>query len=293
MTPAAAMPLPLDVRLMALATSALGWALVAMVLAAAGLWAVRHPVWAINVIEVHGDLKHQNEVTFRAHMASRLRGSFLTLDLGEVKQVFESVPWVRRAVVERAFPNRIRVTLQEHQAVAWWGQEGGARLLNRQGEVFEASAEDDETDVLPQLAGPNEQAPKVKALYDRLQPLFEQADTPLQRLELTAQGSWRALLDGSILMELGRGESADIESRVGRYLATIAQVTQQHGRRVLAADLRYPTAYAVRLHGVTTVDPAAPKALPVKTAVKPPVRTPAASTAHASGQKPSKPAPSR
>lgn len=285
MNPAADMPLPLDVRLMALASSALGWALVAMVLAAAGLWAVRHPVWAIEAIEVHGDLKHQNEVTFRAHMASRLRGSFLTLDLAEVKQVFESVPWVRRAVVERAFPNRIRVTLQEHQAVAWWGQEGGARLLNRQGEVFEASAEDDETDVLPQLAGPNEQAPQVKALYERLRPLFERVDTPLQRLELTAQGSWRAVLDNATQMELGRGEPTDIESRVGRYLATIGQVTQQHGRRVLAADLRYPAAYAVRLHGVTTVDPMAPKAIPAKPMAKP--------VAKPQGAAPSKPSATR
>jgi cell division protein FtsQ len=122
MTPSYAMPMPLDVRLMTLVTSVLGWAFVAAVLMAGGMWAVRHPVWSIKAIEVHGDLKHQNEVTFRAHMASKLRGSFLTLDLDEVQQVFESVPWVRAAVVERAFPNRIRVTLQEHQAVAWWGK---------------------------------------------------------------------------------------------------------------------------------------------------------------------------
>jgi cell division protein FtsQ len=291
MTPSYAMPMPLDVRLMTLVTSVLGWAFVAAVLMAGGMWAVRHPVWSIKAIEVHGDLKHQNEVTFRAHMASKLRGSFLTLDLDEVKQVFESVPWVRAAVVERAFPNRIRVTLQEHQAVAWWGQDGGSRLVNRQGEVFEASAEDDETDVLPQLAGPDDQASRVKALFERLRPLFETVDTPVQRLELTAQGSWRAVLDNAANMELGRGEPADIEARVNRYLSTIGQVTQQHGRRVLSADLRYPTAYAVRMQGVTTVDPSAPKPptakpmprpapKPVTPAAAKPVAKPVGATTH-------------
>ena len=269
MTPAYAMPLPMDVRLMTGVTSVLGWALVAAALMAGGLWAVRHPVWSIKAIEVHGDLKHQNEVTFRAHMASKLRGSFLTLDLDEVKQVFESVPWVRAAVVERAFPNRIRVTVQEHQAVAWWGQDGSSKLVNRQGEVFEASADDDDTDVLPQLAGPDDQAPRVKALFERLKPLFDATDTTVQRLELTAQGSWRLVLDNAAHMELGRGEPSDIEARVNRYLSTVGQVTQQHGRRVLAADLRYPSAYAVRLQGITTVDPSAPKLPATK-----PIRTP-------------------
>lgn len=272
MSTAYAMPLPLDVRLMTMITSALGWVLVVALLMAGGLWAVRHPVWSIKAIEVHGDLKHQNEVTFRAHMASKLRGSFLTLDLDEVKRVFESVPWVRAAVVERAFPNRIRVTVQEHQAVAWWGQDGGARLVNRQGEVFEAGTEDDETDVLPELAGPDGQAVRVKALFERIQPLFGAVDATVQRLELTAQGSWRAVLDNAVNIELGRGEQADIEARVNRYLSTIGQVTQQHGRRVLAADLRYPTAYAVRLQGVTTVDPTTPMPSGARPVAKPAAR---------------------
>jgi len=244
--------LPLDVRLMTLATSALGWALVAMVLAALGLWAVRHPVWTVAAIEVHGDLTHQNTVTFRAHMGTRLRGSFLTLDLAEVQKVFESVPWVRKAVVQREFPNRIKVTLEEHQAVAWWGDSGDSLLVNRQGEVFEASAEDDDTDKLPEFAGPEGQAPRVKALHETLAPLFEPLGTSLTRLELTAQGGWRAGLDNGAQLELGRGEPDELVARVSRFTHTVTQVTRQHGRRLEAADLRYPTAYAVRLHGVTT-----------------------------------------
>lgn len=268
MNTAAPLPLPLDVRLMSLMTSALGWALVAMLLGATGLWAVRHPVWTIRAIEVNGDLRHQNEVTFRAHLASQLRGSFLTLDLNEVKQAFESVPWVRSAVVERAFPNRIRVTLQEHEAVAWWGQEGGSTLVNRQGEVFEAGSEDDDTDKLPELAGPQGQAPAVRALYQQLHPRFDTVDAGLQRLELSGQGSWRATLDNGARIELGRGEPADIDARVARFVATLPQVTQQHGRRLEAADLRYPTAYAVRLQGITTMDGTAPKVVP-RPAAKP------------------------
>jgi cell division protein FtsQ len=250
--------LPTDIRLMRLVTSLLGWVLVAMVVWGLGLWAVRHPVWTLTGLTVQGDLTHQNEATVRAHMGSRLRGSFLSLDLNEAKAVFETVPWVRKALVQREFPNRIRVTLQEHQAVAWWEQEGVSYLLNRQGEVFEASADDDETDALPELGGPPGQSRAVKALFDQLVPLFAMQDLGLQKLTLTAQGSWRAGLDNDAEIELGRGSDAEVLARVRQFTATLSQVTQQHGGRSLAsADLRYPAAYAIRLHGITTLAPTA------------------------------------
>lgn len=244
--------LPLDVRLMTLTASALGWAFVAMVLFATSWWAVRHPVWSVAAIEVHGDLTHQNTATLRAHMGNRLRGSFLTLDLVEVQAVFESVPWVRKAVVQREFPNRIKVTLEEHQAVAWWGNSGDGRMVNRQGEVFEAGADDDDTDHMPELWGPDGQAPRVKALHEKLGPVFAPLAASIQRLELTAQGGWRVGLDSGARIELGRGEPDELMARASRMVQTVEQVTRQHGRSLQAADLRYPSAYAVRLHGVTT-----------------------------------------
>ncbi len=247
--------LPTDVRLMLLATSLLGWVLVAMLLAAGGLWAVRHPVWTVRGLEVVGDLGHQNEAILRANLGSRLRGGFLTIDLQEVQTVFESVPWVRKATVQRVFPNRIRVTLEEHQAMAWWEQAGATALLNRQGEVFEASADDDEADGLPELMGPQGQAAQVKQAYETLKPLFAQVDMPLERLELTAQGSWRAGLDNGATIEVGRGDLPELAARVRQFTSTLTQVTRQHGRSLESADLRYPAAYAVRLRGISTLAP--------------------------------------
>lgn len=247
--------LPTDVRLMALATSALGWALVALVLTAAGLWAVRHPVWDVKAVVVDGDLRHQNEAIVRAHMGTRLRGNFLTLNLQEVQAVFQSVPWVRRATVQRVFPNRLRVTLEEHQAMAWWEAGGTTALLNQQGEVFEASAESEDTDHLPELAGPQGQAAQVKQVYEALVPLFAPVDMDLQRLELSAQGSWRAGLDNGARVEIGRGGPDELVARVGQFVRTLPQVTREHGRSLESADLRYPAAYAVRLRGITTLAP--------------------------------------
>ena len=125
-------PMPLDVKLMTALTQALLVLFAVTCLGALGTWLVRHPVWTVKAITVQGDVAHQNAVSFRAQLATqmktRLSSSFLTIDLQQVRELFEAVPWVRQAVVQREFPNRLRVTLQEHQAVAWWGDAGEDKL---------------------------------------------------------------------------------------------------------------------------------------------------------------------
>ena len=249
------LPLPLDVRLMN-ATASLLFALAAVgAVAAAVGWALRHPVFAIQAIVVQGDLVHNNDVTLRANVAPRLSGNLFTVDLRAARAAFEAVPWVRRAVLWRDFPNRLRVSLQEHEAVAYWGADSQSRLVNRQGEVFEANEGDVETDSLPRLIGPDAQSAAVLDMLRVLQPLFGRLDLEPVELELSVRGGWRVDLDSGARIELGRGNAEEVAARVKRFVETVTQVTARHERRVEAiesADLRHPGGYALRLRGVTT-----------------------------------------
>jgi cell division protein FtsQ len=246
--------LPLDVKLMTAATRALAALFALMCLGAFGLWAVRHPVWSVKGISVHGDVTHQNAVTFRAQLATQMKttlsSSFLTVDLQQVRRLFEGVPWVRQAVVQREFPNRLRVTLREHQPVAWWGESGGGQLVNDAGEVFDASPDD--IDGLPELAGPREQSARVWALYQPLVADLARLDLGLERLALDERGSWRATLDNGARIELGRGTQDELLARVARFTATLSQLTQRYPGALESVDLRYPNGYALRVRGVTT-----------------------------------------
>jgi cell division protein FtsQ len=237
-------------------TLVFGLVFAAMVLWLAGAWLVRQPLFGLSAISVQGDLTHNNAVTLRANVAPRLAGNFFTVDLARTRAVFESVPWVRRAVVQRQFPNRIKVTLQEHKAIALWGPEGDApRLVNNFGEVFEANQGDVESDDLPQLDGPQGQAGLVLQAYQHLAPLFDKVDAVLERLELTGQGSWRARLDSGALLELGHGSVDELQARAQRFVSTFTQVSTRYGRDFESADLRYGNGYALRLRGVTTGSP--------------------------------------
>lgn len=252
--------LPLDIKLMQMATRAMLAGFVVLCLVMGGIWAVRHPGWTLQGISVQGDVAHQNAVSLKAQLANALRSrvsaSFLTVDLDQVRELFESVPWVRSAIVQREFPNRLRVTLEEHEAVAWWGQAGSGQLVNLHGEVFEASPDD--SDNLPELAGPLPQAALVWALYQKLSDELARMELALDRLELNERGNWSAHLDNGARVELGRGTPDNLLERARRFTGTLNQLTQRYPGELQSADLRYPNGYALRLRGVTTVDGTGP-----------------------------------
>jgi cell division protein FtsQ len=253
---------PFDVRLMNITASVLFVVFGVLALGALAGWVGNHALFAIRAITVVGDVNHNNAVTLRANVLPRLGGSFFTLDLAQARASFEAVPWVRQAVVRRDFPNRLRVVLQEHQAVAYWGAEGDSRMLNSYGEVFEANTGEVEHEMLPRLVGPTGQGTQVLAMYRVLQPLFEGLDLALDQLELTSHGSWVARLDTGAVVEIGRGTGDEIAARTTRFLRTLTQVTARYSRRpdaVETADLRHPDAYALRLRGVSTVVSGEPK----------------------------------
>ena len=247
-------PLPPDVRLMNTVSVLLGLVFAAMVLSLGVAWLVRQPAFNLSAIRVGGELMHNNAVTLRANVAPKLAGNFLTVDLEATRAAFETVPWVRRAVVQREFPNRLKVVLYEHKAVAYWGPEGDARLVNNQGEVFEANPGDVETEELPMLNGPKGQAPQVLQAYQSLFPLFEEMDVVLEHLQLSDLGSWRAQLDSGAVIELGHGLLPEVQTRTRRFIDTAVQVASRFGRDVESADLRYASGYALKLRGVTTGD---------------------------------------
>ncbi len=255
------LPRPMDVRLMNISTALLAVGFCFAALWTATSWALRHQVFAISRITVQGDVQHHNEVTLRANVAPRLQGNFFTMDLSQTRAAFEAVPWVRRAVVRREFPNRLRVTLEEHRSAGFWGVDSESRLLNSFGEVFEANPGDAESQDLPRLTGPDDQAAQVLAMYRSLNSLMTPMESSIDELELSSRGGWRMQLDSGAVIELGRGSVDELRERTQRFLATLTQVITTYQRKgfesMESADLRHNAGYAIKLRGVSTMSIAA------------------------------------
>jgi cell division protein FtsQ len=253
----AAAALPVDVRMMN-AAAALVYAAVALALpVAVAKWATRSPVFTVQAIALDASLQRSSLASVRANALPRLAGNFFSIDLDAARAAFESVPWVRRAVVKRVWPNRLAVTLEEHQAAALWqgDERRGDRLVNRQGEVFEANVGDVEDDDLPTLAGPEARSAQMLTMLQRLSAVLATINAPVDVLRLSSRGSWRAELDGGATLELGRGSDNEVLGRVERLVRTLPGVASRFGgapRALVSADLRHPDGYALKLAGIST-----------------------------------------
>jgi cell division protein FtsQ len=268
-TPRIAVPqpvvLPADVRWMN-ATASVLYGLVGLgVLALAVSWVVRQPVFALRSIHVDGDVVRNSVATIRANATPRLAGNFFTLDLAAAQRAFETVPWVRHAIVRRIWPDRLSVQLEEHRPVALWspGGEGAVdRLVNQQGEVFEANVGDVEDDDLPTLSGPEGSAAEMLAVLRELQPVYERLGRSIDLLQQSHRGSWRAELDNGARIELGRGTPEELLARSERFVGTVGPIAARYQRPVEYADLRHHDGYALKLKGVSTTLTAAEKKSP-------------------------------
>ncbi len=257
-------PLPADIRLMNAVAGAVAALAVAAGVALAFGWLARQPYFALRSVTVEGEVARSAGPALRATVAPHVRGDFFRVDLAAVRAAFESVPWVRQAVVRRVWPDRLRVSLVEHRAVALWAVDGGDdRLVNTHGEVFEANVGDVEDENLPRFAGPPEQAARMLAMYRALEPVLAALPARIETLSLSRRGSWRVELDSGASVELGRGpwpdETAEVVERARRFAGTVGEVTAHYQRRLLHADLRHADGYAVRLEGITTTLDVAPR----------------------------------
>jgi cell division protein FtsQ len=262
----AAATLPFDVRAMNTVAS-LVFALAALALLAALIaWLLRAPLFTLRSIALDGELARSNLATVRANAVPRLAGNFFSIDLERGRAAFESVPWVRQAVVRRVWPNGLAVTLEEHRAAALWqGERGNERLVNSQGEVFEANLGDVEDENLITLAGPEGSSRAMLAMQRRLADALAPLSLKIDSLKLSARGSWHAELDSGADLELGRGSEDELAARTERFVRTLGQATERFAdasgqqRALIAADLRHPDGYALRLRGVSTAAPAPKK----------------------------------
>lgn len=208
-------------------------------------------------IIIHGDLRHQNTSSVRANVIPGIRGNFFTINLNDTQLAFESLPWIRNAVVKRIFPNQLEIHLKEYRPVAVWGAQEDSKMISADGVVFDSSADDDEYEKLPQFIGSDEQSRLMLEVYTKLITILRPLKVKLVKIALSSRGSWTAVLEGGAQIELGRGSLDIITERMKQFADTFDMAASNFNKDITAlqyADLRHADGYALRMNGVTTID---------------------------------------
>jgi cell division protein FtsQ len=208
---------------------------------AAALLVLRSPLFPLREVQLRGELAHTTGAEVEQAVRGRIEGNFFAVDLAQPRAALEQLPWVRRVQVRRVWPDRLEVTLEEHVALARWGDTG---LVNVQGERFAGKSDA----ALPLLAGPTGSETEVARRFRRFAQLLAPLNAPLDALILSPRRAWQARLGGGLTIELGRDAPNDpVDGRLERFVAVHPQTLARMQRKHEYVDLRYPNGFALRV----------------------------------------------
>jgi cell division protein FtsQ len=199
------------------------------------------PMFPLREVTVRGDLEHTGRADLEMATRGRVVGNFFAVDLASIRAGLEQLAWVRRADVRRVWPDRIEVTLEEHRALARWGDAG---LVNTFGELFSG-----QTDIsLPIFAGPARSEAEVTRGFRRYGQVLAPLGGSLERVVLTPRFAWQLRLASGLSIELGRDLPTDpAQARLARFVAAYPQTLGRIALRHENVDLRYPNGFALRV----------------------------------------------
>lgn len=239
-----------DAKLLNAIANAL-FGLVLLAVAASGVWwVIQRPVFTLQTVRVEGEkkseLRHVNALTIRDQAIPKISGNFFTANLDQVRLAFESVPWVRKASVQRVWPNRLIVSLQEHEVLGTWGEDG--RLISMAGDVFTANlAEAEEDTQLVSFVGPEGSEKEVVAQYRQFKDWFSRIELTPETVEYSSRYAWSVVLDNGLRVELGKAQDQNsLKKRVEQLIKVYPQLVNRLQNKIISVDMRYPNGLALQ-----------------------------------------------
>lgn len=214
------------------------------VLGFAALWALVHSRhFPVREVVVTKPLARTDRVDIETALRGRITGNFFAVSAPEVRAAVEKLPWVRRASVRRVWPDRLELEIEEHEALARWGDDA---LVNTYGERFMGMSDDVS---LPLFVGPAGTEHEVAARYARFSDAVAPLKVRVERVVLTQRLAWQLRLSGGLDVVLGRDADA-AEARLRRFVEAYADTLATIPGKHEYVDLRYPNGFALRVPGL-------------------------------------------
>ena len=229
------------------------FALAVVLMLYALLFIVVHlPIFPLREVKVEGQLAHVNREQVKLIVAKHLKGNFFTLDLEHARDAFEKLPWARNVSVRRRWPDTLSVVIEEHQALARWGN---IALVNTHGELFHAASDAD----LPVFYGPGDGVMEVTKSYGGFSKILNTANIKVAQVTLSQRRAWEVKTDKDMLIALGR---EDMDARLSKFTKAYQSTLSQLNASIKYADLRYPNGFSVRKPAELLLKEMTQKAMP-------------------------------
>jgi len=193
---------------------------------------------ALTAVAIEGRVETPRADVLAAIGANR-GGALLGLDIAAIRARLESLPWVVSAVVERHFPDRLSVTLQEAKPLALWQRDQQLYLVSREGKILATKDLGKYADLLIVVG---EDAPRHAE--ELLTLLESQSDlrAHVQAAVFVGKRRWNLHMDNGVDIKLPETGAAEAWQ-------TFADIERAQGlleKDIRAVDLRLPDRIVVQ-----------------------------------------------
>lgn len=198
----------------------------------------------IRAVKIQAAREHVDQQTLQAQVLPYVTQGFIRLNVNQIKEKLEELPWIAEARVERIWPDTVIIHVMEQQAVARWGKLG---VLNNKGHVFNPPVDTIPTN-LPQLNGPYDQATALLDSYEQIVQVLKPLGLTLRKMDMDERLSMQLELNNGTRLLLGK---LDPLPRLQRFAKVYPKLFTAQNTQAVYVDLRYENGVSIKWHTPT------------------------------------------
>lgn len=197
----------------------------------------KQEILPIEKIRVAGDFTHLDSARIEDQLKPYLGKGFFSVDIVEIQQLLKQQAWVKNVSVRRLWPNQIKVSIEEKQAVARWDDD---HLLSREAIVFKA--DNSAFKHLPVIHGYLGQSVELLSRYKSLQHKFYEYGLQVKAMSEDSKGALDLKLDNGLEINLG---SVGNDLKIDSFLAVYQHQIKPRLGHIRQIDFRYNNGFAI------------------------------------------------
>ena len=190
----------------------------------------------IKMVRAQGTFSHVTESMLQSAVG-KVSGGYFNVDVNQVQQAVETLPWVVQASVRRVWPDTLAISVSEQHALAYWLDKG---LVNLNGEIF-TPEKSSYPKSLPYFVGPTGMNVIMTQYYEEAQQHLKPLGFSITKVLLDERRALVLELNNELELMLGKEQKS---ARLERFVRVYPKVLSDKISKIARVDLRYP-------HGMT------------------------------------------
>lgn len=190
-------------------------------------------------VNIEGEITHISQQEVLGGVNQYISESLLLVDMAQIKNELERMPWVRSVSIRREWPDTMVLNMVEEKAIARWGD---AQLLNQDGQIF---SPDNIVGLehLAILSGPVGTERQVMEQYQLFNQLLYQRGLKIAEVTLNDRGAWNLFLTNGVEIHVGKD---DVMTKMRRLVGFMDPGFLEQMPAIETIDLRYTSGIAVK-----------------------------------------------